>query len=118
METSPRKAHGQHHIEFENRSRDSPPENPKTSPRQYQADNMGIIENLAKAGKAHTRQASALPLGLAPTNSGSATPFGKGADVTQKTHQTAFTEILPLLYKNAFIRDLGQESMMKLAAEM
>lgn len=117
VETSPRKAHGQHHIDFEQPSRDSPPDNPKTSPRQYQADNMGIVEKLTKVAKPHTRQVSALVGGLAPT-SDSATPFRRGMDVTQKTQTNAFAEILQLLHKNSFIRDLGQENMTKLAAEI
>jgi hypothetical protein len=113
VETSPRKGHGQRHIEFEQPSRDSPPGNPQTSPRQYQADNMGIVEK----SKSHTRQTSAL-LGQAANTSDIAAPFPRGADVTPRAHHSALGEILQLLQKNSFIRDLGQDNMMKLAAEM
>ena len=79
---------------------------------------MGIVENLRNVAQPHKRQTSAPAPGQAPNNSDGASPLQKGKDAAQKPQHNAFAEILQLLYKNSFIRDLGQENMMKLAAEM
>lgn len=117
VETSPRKAHGQHHLDLERASRDSPLENLRTSPRQFVPEKTDAVGSLANVAKAHKRQASAVVPGQVPKNSESASLRQECAGLAQKS-QRALAEALPLLNENPFIRDLGQENMIKLASEM
>lgn len=82
---------------------------------------MGIVENLLKIVKPHTRQATALVGGHArPVGLESSTNLRRGVDTTQKTSENLTTnaDLLQILYKNSFVRDFDLENILKLAAEL